>query len=76
MIAKKLWNFFPFCQVLFILFDNKLWNFLLKILPIKIIMIDKADKSHLRVYDYEDERHFHQIFAMAVAYIPLNCDVL
>jgi hypothetical protein len=30
-------------------------------------MIDKTDKFHLRVYDYEDERHFHQILAMAVA---------
>jgi len=41
-----------------------------------MIMIDKMDKSHLRVYDYEDERHFHQILAMAVACIPLNCKVL
>jgi hypothetical protein len=39
-------------------------------------MIDKTDKSHLRVYDYEYKRHFHQIFSMAVACIPLKCDVL
>jgi len=41
-----------------------------------MIMIDKMDKSHLRAYDYEGKRHFHQIFDMAVACIPLNCDVL
>ena len=39
-------------------------------------MIDKMDKSHLRAYDYEGIRHFHQIFAIAVACTPLNCDVL
>jgi hypothetical protein len=54
---------------------NNFSIYLLKILLLNIIVIDKTGKFHLRVHNYEDERHFHQIFVMPVDYIQLNCDV-